>query len=61
MPSTMPECKHKCECVECQRDSVAGCFLASCQTGELDRVAAAITLGVNVNVTLTQDSDTYQQ
>ena len=39
---------------------MSGTLLASCQTGELDRVRAAITLGVNVNVTNTQDTDKEQ-
>ena len=50
-------------CVTCQRsecDSISGSFLASCKTGGLDRLSAAITLGVNVNVTNTQDTYKYQ-
>ena len=57
----MPECQ--CECDKCHRpesDTVSGCFLASCKTGELVRVAAAIALGVDVNVTKTEDTDTQE-
>ena len=47
----------------CQRsefDSISGSFLASCKSGGLDKLSAAITLGANVNVTNMQDTDKVQ-